>query len=207
MGVIPLCPFLFTAFTWISFGSGPERECCELTDCCWRGFDHISLVHPSCFNILAGVAHSLAMWSQPWHLNHCNELESLVLWAPPCAPFCNSIFPLHWESVLSLPAAEELQMEAVWPRPVWPLWELGQIGVFLSAHPLPWPLCLGLLGALAGQLPCSTLVKAAVNLANWSPSSFEPEATSVEAADITFTLSLVSSISLSTWHAAITSSE
>ena len=145
-------------------------------------------VPPSWFNVLAGVAHSLAMWPQPWHLKHCNELESLVLWAPPSALFCTHIFPLHWESVLSLFVVEELQMEAVWPRPIWPLWELGQIGVFLSTHPLPQPLCLGLLGALAGELPCSTLVKAAINLAIWSPRSFEQEATSVEAADLTLTL-------------------
>ena len=64
---------------------------------------------------------------------------------------------------------KELWTEVVWPRPVQPLWELGQTGVFLSVRPLPRPLCLGLLGALAGQVPCSALVKAAISLAIWSP--------------------------------------
>ena len=82
---------------------------------------------------------------------------------------------------------EELQAEVVWPRPVQPLWELGQTGVFLSVCPLPQPLCLGLLGALAGQLSCSALVKAAISLAIWSPSSFELVGTSIVAADLALT--------------------
>ena len=156
-----------------------------------QGLTAFPWVPPSLFNILARVAHSLAMWPQPWHLKHCKVLESLVLWAPSCAPYCTHIFPLLWDSVLSLVVVEELQMEAVWPRPVQPLWELGQTGVFLSTHPLPWPMFLGLLGALVGWLPCSTLVKAAISLAIWSPSSFDPETTSVVAADLTLTLSFV----------------
>ena len=72
----------------------------------------------------------------------------------------------------------------VWPRPVQPLWEFGQTGMCLSIHPLPGPLCLGMLGALAEWVLCSALVKAAINLAIWSPSSFEPEGTSVVAANL-----------------------
>ena len=69
----------------------------------------------------------------------------------------------------------------------------------------PMTLCLVLLGALAGQLPCSALVKAAISLAIWSPSSFELEGTSVAAADLT--LNFVSSISLSALHAVTTNLE
>ena len=50
----------------------------------------------------------------------------------------------------SLLVIEELQMGVVGPRPVQPLWELEQTGMFMSVHPLPQPLCLGLMGALAG---------------------------------------------------------
>ena len=164
-------------------------------------------VPPSWFNIFPRVAHSLAIWPQHWHLKHCSKLESLVLWVPPCAPFCAHVFPLLGESVLYLPTAEELWAETVWPRSVWPLWELGWVGVLLSACPLPWPLSLGLLGALAGQVPWSALVKAAINLTIWCPSSLQPVATSVEAADLALTLSLVSSILLSAQCTAITSSE
>ena len=96
-------------------------------------------------------------------------------------------FPLHGDFALDLLTTEELQVE-VWPRPVRPLWEFGWTGVCLSVCPLPHPLCLGLLGALAEQVLCSALVKAAINLAIWSPSSFEPEGTSVVAADLALTL-------------------
>ena len=71
--------------------------------------------------------------------------------------------------------------------------------------PSPMTPCLELLGALAGQLACSTLVKAAISLAIWSPSSFEPEATSVVAADLALTF--VSSVLLSALCAVTTSSE
>ena len=46
MGVILFHPFLFTALTWVGFGLGPERECCELTECCWRGVWPHSLGSP-----------------------------------------------------------------------------------------------------------------------------------------------------------------
>ena len=83
--------------------------------------------------------------------------------------------------------------------------EFGWTEVFLSVRPLPQSLCLGLLGALAGQLPCSALVKVAINLAIWSPSSFELEGTSVAAADLALTF--VSSVLLSALLAATTSLE
>ena len=55
----------------------------------------------------------------------------------------------------------------VWgsPRLVWLLWELWQLGITLSAHPLLWPLSLALLGAQAGLLPYPALVRAAISLA------------------------------------------
>ena len=37
MGVIPFCPFLLTALTWVHFGLGSQRECFELTVGCWKG--------------------------------------------------------------------------------------------------------------------------------------------------------------------------
>ena len=92
---------------------------------------------------------------------------------------------------------EELQVKVFWPRPVWPLWELGQTGVFLSILPLPWPLCLGLFGALAGWVPCSALFRAAINQVIWLPSCFESSDTSVAANDHVFTFSFVSSFLLS----------
>ena len=162
-------------------------------------------VPPSLFNGAAGVAHSLAMWPQPWHLKHCRVLEPRVPCVPPCTPFCTCWFPLCGDLTPALLVIEELWAEVVWPRPVQPLWELGWTGAFLSVHPLPQPLCLGPFGALAGQLPCSSLVKAAISLAIWSPSSFELEGTSVVAADLTLTF--VSSISLSALLAVTTSLE
>ena len=151
---------------------------------------------PFLFNWVARVAHSQAIWPQPWHLKHC--------WAPcipPCTPVCVFGVPLFGNLAHGLLTTEELRAE-VWPRPVRPLWELGWTEVFLSVCPLPQPLCLGLLGALAEQVLCSALVKAAISLAIWSPSSFEPGGTSVAAADCTLTL--VSSVLLSALLVATT---
>ena len=169
---------------WFEVTEGMFRAYCWLLE---GGLTAFPWIPSSLFKTLARVVHYLAMWPQPWHLKHCKELESLLLCAPPCTPFCALMFPLCGDSMPSLLVIEELQMEVVWPRPVQPLWELGWNGVFLFVHPLPWPLCLGLLGALAGWLPCSAMVKAAISLAIWSPSSFEPEATSVVAADLALT--------------------
>ena len=99
---------------------------------------------PSLFNGCNGVAHSWAIWPQPWHLKYCRALESFTFWALPWAPVIAWVLPILWEAVATLLAAEALWVEVFWPRPVWPLWELGQTGVFLSICPLPWPLCLGL---------------------------------------------------------------
>ena len=146
--------------------------------------------------------------TQPWHLKHCRALESFAFWALPWAPVDAWVLPLLCEAVATLLAAEQLQAEVFWPRPIQPLWELGQTGVFLSIWPLPWPLCLGLFGALAGWVPCSALFRAAINLAIWSPSSFPPgngmdcSYTSVAADDHALTLSFASSASLSALLAA-----
>ena len=76
-----------------------------------RGFDCIPLVPLSLFNGFAGVAHSLAIWPQPWHLKHCRALESFVFWALPWAPVDAWVLPLLWEAVATLLAAEELWAE------------------------------------------------------------------------------------------------
>ena len=206
IGVIPFHPFWLTAFSWVSFGSGSQRKCLELTADCWRGVWPHSLGSPLPYLMVLLELHtSLAMWPQPWHLQHCRELEPQAPCVPPCTPFCACWFPLHGDLTPALLVTEELQAEVVWPRPVWPLWEFGWTEVFLSICPLPWPLCLGILGALAGQLPCSAVVKAVISLAIWFPSSFELEGTSVVAADLTLTF--VSSILLSALLASTTSSE
>ena len=62
--------------------------------------------------------------------------------------------------------------------------------------PLPQPLCLGLFGELVGQLCCSALVRVAINLLIWLPSSFEPSTTFVAPADLALTLSFASFILL-----------
>ena len=152
---------------------------------------------PSLFNGFNRVVHSLAIWPQPWHLKHCRVLESFTFWALSWVPVGAWVFPLPWEAVVTLLAVEELWAVVFWPRPVWPLLELGWTGVFLSVCHLPWPLWLGLFGVLAGWVPCSAVFRAAISLAIWSLSSFEPSATSVAVDDLSLTFSLASSISLS----------
>ena len=41
-----------------------------------------------------------------------------MVWALPWAPVCAWILPLLWEAVATLLAAEELQVEVFWPKPV-----------------------------------------------------------------------------------------
>ena len=156
---------------------------------------------PSLFNSFAGVAHSLAIWPHPWHLKHCRALGSFMFWALPRAPVSAWIFLLFWGAVATLLAAEELWVELLWPRPVWPLWELGWVGVFLPSS-LSHDPCLGLFRVVAGWVPCSALVRVAINLVIWSPSSFEPSVTSVAVDDLALTFSLASSILLSVFLAA-----
>ena len=131
----------------------------------------------------------------------------IAFWALPWAPVHAWVLLLLCEAVATLLAAEELWEKVLWSRPVHPLWELGQTGVFLSICPLPWPLCLGLFGVLAGWVPCSALFRAAINLAIWSPSSFEPSDTSVAVDDHVLTFSFASSVSLSAFLAATISCE
>ena len=152
---------------------------------------------PSLFNVLAGVVHSLTMWPHPWHLKHWSKLGSFILWTLPWPSLGPWVFPSLWGIVPILLPAEELWAEVVWPRPVQTLWELGQVGVFLTVHPLPWPQCMGLFGALAGWLLCSALVRGAISLVIWLLSSFELSTTSVVTADLALTLSFASTISLS----------
>ena len=117
------------------------------------------------------MAHSQAMWSQPWHLKHWRKLGSFLFEVASLDP---CVFG-PWPPVVVVPVpclTDALWTEVVCPRPVWPLWELGQPGLFLSICSLPQPLCLGLFGALVGWLPCSSLVRAAINLAIWFPNSF-----------------------------------
>ena len=200
IGAISFHPLFLTALSlgwfWLGVTEGMFWIYCTWFE---GGLTAFPWVPPSLFNCIAGVAHSQAIWSQPWHLKQCQ-----APCVPPCTLVCMFWFPLRGDSALVLLTMEELQVE-VWPRPVQPLWELGQTEVFLSICPLPWPLCLGLLGALAEWLLYSALVKAAINLSIWSPRSFEPEDTSVAAADLALTL--VSSVLLSALLAVTTSSE
>ena len=94
------------------------------------------------------------------------------------------------------------QSRAVSPRQVCLLWELGWPGVPLSVHPLPWPLSLGMLGVLAGLLPCPTLVRATINLAICCPNSVVASPESVATAALALFLSWIPSFLLSTLHVA-----
>ena len=129
---------------------------------------------PVWFNDLAGVAHSHVMWPQPWHLKHCSELGSFWFEMLPCPSLDPWAFPWLWSVVPVLWPADMLQAEVVCPWPVWPLWELGWLEVFLSVLPLPWPLCLGLFWALLGLLPCPAFVRVAISPAIWFCSSLAP---------------------------------
>ena len=142
------------------------------------------------------------MWSQPQHLKHWGEHGSFLVEVPSLDP---CVFG-PWPPVVVVPVpwpTEALWVKVVCPRPVWPLWELGQPGVFPSVHPLPWPLCLGLFGALVGLLPCCTLVRAVINLVIWFLNSVVPATGSVVTVDLALTLSWASSFSLSTLQAVI----
>ena len=113
---------------------GQRRKVLSLLTAWCGGFDCIPSVPQSLFSGFATVAPSITIWPQPWHLKHYRVLESFAFWALPCAHVSAWVLPLLWEAVATLLAAEELQAEVFWPRPVWPLWELGQTGVFLSVH-------------------------------------------------------------------------
>ena len=157
------------------------------------------------FKVLAGLGHSWTIWPQPWHLKHWREQGFLLLAVPPCLSLAPWLF-CPWSLLVVVPALwlkDVLWTKAVWPRPVWLLWELGWPGVLLSVHPLPWPLCLGLFGALAGLLPCPALVRVAINLAIWYPNSVVLSTGSVVTADLALTLLWASSFSLSALWAAI----
>ena len=167
----------------------------------WATFPQLS---PVWFNDLAGMAHSWAMWPKPWHLKHWGELGSFLFEMLPCPSMDPWAFPWLWPVVPVPWPADTLWTEAVCPRPVWPLWELGQLGAFLSLCPLPWPLNLGPFGVLPGLLLCPTLVRAAISLAIWFPSSVAPSTGLVVTADLAHTLSWASSFLLSTlWAATI----
>ena len=85
------------------------------------------------------LAHSQAMWPQPWHLKHWRELGSFLFEVPPWLSLDPWAF-CPWPPVGVIPVpqpTEVLQAEVVCPRPVWPLWDFGRPGVFLSIHHLP----------------------------------------------------------------------
>ena len=65
----------------------------------------------------------------------------------------------------------------------------------------------GAIGALARQLPCSALVRTAMNLVIWLLSSAEPSTNSVITADLALTLSQTSSVLLFALQAATINSE
>ena len=87
-GVTSGHPFLCAALSMINFGLGSGRECWEPTvDCCgwcWWGVGSHPLSSPwTGLEVLAGVAHSHAMWPKPWHLKHWRELVSILFKVPP----------------------------------------------------------------------------------------------------------------------------
>ena len=134
---------------------------------------------------------------------------SLLLAVPSCLSLATGLF-CPWSLLIAVPVpkpADVLQPMVVCPRLVWPLWELGQPGVLLSICPLPWHLCLGPFGALAGLLPCPTLVRVAISLAIWCPNSMVPSPGSVVMAALDLTLSQVSSFYLSALQVAIVNRE
>ena len=80
-GVTSDHPFFWSPFIVVGLGLGPGREfwgptvgCCGW--CWWAAFPQFPL---DWFNVLAGVAHSQAIWPQPWHLKHWRELQSFLL--------------------------------------------------------------------------------------------------------------------------------
>ena len=105
------------------------------------------------------MGYSQAIWPQAWHLKHWREVGSLLLAVLSCLSLVPWLF-CPWSLLIVVPAPQPVDVlwsEVVCPRLVLLLWELGQPGVLLSVCPLPWPLCLGLLGVLAGLLPCPAL--------------------------------------------------
>ena len=87
----------------------------------WAAFPQFPLDQ---FKVLVGLAHSQAIWPQPWQLKHCRELGSFLSAVPSLHPwlFCPwgilVVVPVPWPT-------DVLHTEAVCPRLVWPLWELG----------------------------------------------------------------------------------
>ena len=205
---------LLAVFIVVSFGLGSRRQCwghyCWLLQLAavggWVIFPQFPL---DWFKVLAGVGHSQAIWPQPWQLKHWKELGSLLLAVPSCLSLSPWLFcPWSLFVVVSVPWPKDvLQPEAACPRPVQLLWELGQPGVLLSIHPFPLPVCLGPFGALAGLLPCPTLVRVSINLAVWCPNSVVHSTGSVVTADLALTLSWASLFSPSALRATIISWE
>ena len=138
----------------------------------WTAFPQFP---PHWFKVMAGVGQFQAIWPQPWHLKHWRELESLLLAVPWCLALVSWLLPLIstycspcpmacrcpgvWCS-LSNTGPAIMGAGAAWSTPVCPL--------------LPWPLSLGLFGALAGLLPCPALVRVAISFAICCPSSVVP---------------------------------
>ena len=145
--------------------------------------------------------------AHPWHWKNWQEQGSFLFEALPCPSLGPWAFPWPWPAVPVPWPSDMLWAESVCPRPVWPLWELGQYEVVLSVLLLPWPLCLGLFGVLPRLLPCPALVRVAISLAIWFPSSEAPSTGSVVTADLAHTLFWTSSFSLSALQAATISWE
>ena len=122
-----------------------------------------------------------------------------------CPVHCLCIWiPLMWDSAPVLLVMEELWAE-FGPGQSDHCGSLDRQKCSSLSVLSPDPCALGYWGHWQGELPCSALVKVAINLTIWSPSYFEPEGTSVVAADLALTL--VSSISLLALLAVTTSLE
>ena len=92
---LPLC-CLHVGWLWIGIREG-MLQVYWLHDA--GGLTAFPWFPPSLFNGFVGVAHSLAIWPQSWHLKHCNVLESFAFWALPWTLVDAWVLPLLCEAV------------------------------------------------------------------------------------------------------------
>ena len=122
------CPFLWATFivAGLVWGQGWNAGGLLLAVAAgasggWATFPQFPLDR---FKVLAGVAHSQAMWPQPWHLKLWRKLVSFLFQVPSLDPCMFGPWPLV--VVVPMPClTDALQSGAVCLRPVRPLWELG----------------------------------------------------------------------------------
>ena len=204
--------FFWATLSMVSFGLGSGREHWGPTvGCCGRCQWEVgpqSLSSPQTgLNLCWGTTF-------PSHVVPTLASEALEgngvfpIWSASLAIFgCLGILSLASSGGGGPHSTQVLSVEAVCPRTVQPLWELGWPGMFLSVHPLPQSLCLGLFGALLGLLPYPALVRAVISLTIWFPNSVVPLTGLVVTADLAISLSWASLFLLSALQTVIMSWE